>query len=90
LIIVLGTGGIVGIGVVIGAVLIEALGGIVLTGAPGPDVGGVTLIGGPGITAGMFGRDVVVEGFSIISRILHPHLTYATTNKSAAEQLTYL
>ena len=70
-----------------GAVLIEAFGGIVLTGAPGPDVGGVVLIGVPGITAGI---DVLVDGFSIISRILHPHRTYAITNKSAAEQLTYL
>jgi hypothetical protein len=84
----LGTDGIVGIGVVMGAVLIEALGGIVLIGAPGPDVEGAVLMGGPGITAGIFGRDVV--GFSIISRVLHPHLTYAITNKSAAEQLMYL
>jgi hypothetical protein len=33
-------GGIVAVGVVIGAVLIAGFGGIVLTGAPGPDPGG--------------------------------------------------
>jgi hypothetical protein len=88
LIIVLGIVGIVGIGVVIGAVLIAVFGGIVLTGAPGPDVGGAVLIGVPGITAAS--DATVEEGFSIISRLLHPHLRYATTSKSAAEQLTYL
>ena len=38
-------GGIVAVGVVMGAVLTEELGGIVLTGAPGPDVGPIVLTG---------------------------------------------
>jgi hypothetical protein len=58
-----------------GAVLIVGFGGIVLTGAPGPDVGGIVLTTSPiaesgegGILIG--GEDVVplVGGFSSISR----------------------
>jgi hypothetical protein len=58
-----------------GAVLIAGFGGIVLTGAPGPDVGGIVLTASPtaesgegGILIGGEGAVPVVGGFSSISR----------------------
>jgi hypothetical protein len=85
-----------------GAVLIVGFGGIVLTGAPGPDVGPIVLTGDPtpvpgegGIVVG--GATVLslagtgpVGGFSSISRFMITDRIYTITNKSAAEQLTYL
>ena len=85
------------VGVVMGAVLIVGFGGIVLTGAPGPDAGGIVLTGSPTAASGeggiLIGGEVVVPvagGFSSISRNEREQRTYAITNKSAAEQLTYL
>lgn len=100
------------VGVVMGAVLIEALGGIVLTGAPGPDVGPIVLTGFDGSSEEALGGvtdeedlqtggvavesnavpsgQFIVGGTSNISRFMLAHRTYPMTNKSAAEQLTYL
>ena len=85
--------------------LIEEFGGIVLTGAPGPDVGpvvsieealgGVTedvdlQIGGVAVESNAVpSGQFIVGGTSNISRFMLAHRTYPMTNKSAAEQLTY-
>jgi hypothetical protein len=95
-----------------GAVLIAGFGGIVLTGAPGPDVGPIVLTGFDGSSEEAVGGvteeaerqtggvavesnavpsgQFIVGGTSNISRFIPAHRTYPMTNKSAAEQLTYL
>jgi hypothetical protein len=85
-----------------GAVLKDAFGGGVETLAPIPDsvgegaLGGVTdeedlHTGGVAVESNAVpSGQVIVGGTSNISRVMRAHRTYATTNKSAAEQLTYL
>jgi hypothetical protein len=58
-------GGIVAVGVVMGAVLIVGFGGIVLTGAPGPDVGGIVLMGAPTPDSGEGG--ILIGGATVVS-----------------------
>jgi hypothetical protein len=83
-------------------VLIAAFGGGVVTGAPWLESGGEGALGGVTEETDLHTGGVAVEsnavpsgqfivgGTSNISRLLLAHRTYAITNKSAAEQLTYL
>ena len=85
-----------------GAVLIAAFGGGVLTLAPTPESGGEGALGGVIEEADLHTGGVAVEsnavpsgqvivgGTSNISRVMLAHRIYPMTNKSAAEQLTYL